>query len=291
MKKFFVTVFFSLFAIIACAFSASADGLVANAAYDLDITVTELSEPEGLYAQAGDLKVTLSISNNDGYATLGAQFRFNAAEYSTYLNGSEEDGTYCVTGPAATGALTVLETDEAGTQIGMGIVMYTDNDVDGDILTFYLTKDVPNPTNDPITGFYVDQMCNDDKQELPYTEPTTYDYNYIVTDYIVGDVDGDGEITEFDAQIVDGVLDANGGTISAADFEDDVPFYEYDGVVCIGVVDVDNDGDIDAADGQEILRYHVVTEVMNGTYSGNVGTTGYLYATKIVGLARTSNGN
>lgn len=277
MKKFISTILFSLFAVIACAFTVGAGELTASATNDFSISVTELEENEGMNARPGDFKVTLSIANNSGIAGCGFSFYYDKANFDPVIYLEGDDVYVELTYPSAWNLAFVALLDASAGHVGIsGASQYT-NSHNTEMLSFYLRPKNGNVTANPLTGFEVDQVRNVNKELQSYTEPTGYVCNYISTSYVIGDVDGDGLIDSADAIIVMEIVEANGDLITLEDFSDNEPFAAYDSVVCIAVVDVDCDNDVDNDDAEAILTYYSTVGILGNTYNGVIGTTGYYY--------------
>lgn len=278
MKKIFTTFLFSLLAMIACAFTVGANELTTSAANDFSVSVTELDGNEGMYARSGDFKVTVSVANYSVFQGGSICIKYDSANYLVvaYL----EDGISQVeyTSPSEWGMTFVLGNDPDQSLLAISFATGTPKSCNGELISFYLRPKNANAPTTPLTEFTVLQLFeNSFRDEAPYTEPTSYVCSYISTSYVIGDVDGDGIIDSADAIIVMEVVEVDGNRITLAEFNANDPFADYDDVVCIGVVDVDGDNDVDNVDAQKILEYYSTVGILGGTYNGVIGTTGYYY--------------
>jgi hypothetical protein len=242
------------------------------------------------------LKVTLTISNNSGYGLAGFYCDSNPSKVEpvTYTSGVDAGDRVTVYGAAASGLSYYDAYNPTTGRMAFGCYGngVTNNSNDDDIVTYYLKpKANVDITNESIENLIYAPGVNSLKKAngtvLSYSLPTTFTYteSSISYSYVLGDLDGNGEVTVEDAQLLDLLVDTYGPVIAidATDtgltYSSTTPyqglFISIDGVetLVLCVADVNFDGVVDGTDQHLVLVYYVNVIVSGQSYSGEIGET------------------
>ncbi|MBR3043259.1 MAG: hypothetical protein IKI45_02100 [Oscillospiraceae bacterium] len=307
MKKqilMLVGFFFSLFTIGIFKFQS----IHAFATYEYSYRLEEVeSDITNLNVVAGDIKCTLSLSNNSsGYNLSGVRFKFDKTKFTVVYNNAQKPSK--IIGDAAAGLTVAVEVNlnsqydpENIGIFGFGTMGTDTNDCDGDVISFFLRK-IPNAfsENDSISNYIYKpeiedlgcQISGSPTQYPDYEVDDYFEYTKVVSySYCLGDINGDGVVDLYDAQIGTHMLTAFHNAYPNTEFTTDAnvtnlfPYVssggDYNGLyimingnrtLVLKVADVDYDNDIDSDDTSLLLSYYL--RIMSGlTWDGDIGST------------------
>lgn len=232
----------------------------------------------------GDFKVTFHVSGNTGFAIGGVAFPFNNQKLAIVYQKNVHTPA-CIKYDLLDGLTTTFlvntayKGDPHTTCIGMGFIGTHNNQGDGDIISFFL-RPIPNMVNstdsisDLIYSPDIESVSTNQSIPLEYDLSETFEYYDAVSySFILGNINGDGNITVADAQNILLMLSAYQGVLTTDTetnvFDNDPNFsglfIEINGVstLVLQVADVNFDGIIDTTDASLVLQY--VAEGVSGT--------------------------
>lgn len=305
MKKLVLSFFFSMLGAFVflglhdSEFVAKAYGSQTNIIY---VDIEPLTEAEivangyrsvtGLSGlQAGDCIVSVMLQNNTGYSAFGIGIFLSNSYYEAYLSAPRY--AVFIPGPAANGLLVTAGYKSDVDQIGISTMgSGTNCSNDGAVAYCFLKRKSTAPTTAPIptASTSVQQMvdCGDIPQ--PYIE---VEHNgqtpQILLEYLIGDIDGDGVITAYDATVLNTVINSTNATLTASNAETYFVachtaygtcidgMYEQT-VFIFDVADVDQDGVLTSTDADLILDYYTSVMISLDPLNPDIGTIGYYVA-------------
>lgn len=251
MYKTVFSLIISLFAAVICVIAFGKADVKANAANDLSVSVEKLTSAEADGTQAGDLKVTVSIANNQGYAGIGFGLYYDSDNYAPVYNSYEEPAW--TMGPAMYGLALVCEIDTDNSIFSIAGGTAANNRTSGNIISVYLRPLNGVSSTSPITAFIMDDLTNASKQHLSYTVSNQCAVSNV---FRVGDANADGVIRIWDVQLVRQIIaNANGVTVTEANFMNFITTTNVGDGVCFALMDADGNGVLTDEDATIITEY------------------------------------
>jgi len=243
---------------------------------------------------AGDYKVSYCIRNNTGFAASGASFTFDPTIGSPLMKTS--DGKPVSILGSATNNLMVLVSSNLGiNRVGFSTLGLGANSTsDGIIVSFFFRLNSGYNSSDIsslVTDIEVVQWATKNGVNVQYTiNETNYEQRMFIC--IVGDIDNNGTIDAYDAQLLANILYAQGGTNPSLSIYDVNGTYSwtdnlgvthyYDKLYIVSAGNVNGDNYINYSDASDILQYYS-DYILNGadlsTYTGVIGTMLPVYQT------------
>lgn len=252
--------------------------------------------------QTGDYAVSLSIKNNTGFTSIGYRIYYDPDVCTpVYKNSTDALG--------APTKLPIFDKGVAGDDVILQCALNTDQHLlgigsmagdtataDGIICTFFfrpsdklfLSDELDIVTNHEVcewknNGHNVNVHDNTGFTLFHYVSPT------LNQNWIIGDIDQDGEITAVDAQLILSLYTdytvTDGQIIYTSEYNGTYtlstnPATTADGIYVVTVSDVNSDGVVDVTDASLVLQYYTDYEVGHGNlnnYNGLIGTETGVY--------------
>ena len=243
--------------------------------------------------QAGDCIVSLMLQNNTGYAASGFAVHLSNAYYEAYLEPGETINAAYVAGPASAGLNLTVGYNSTMNQIGFSTMSGgADCTNSGAVAYAFLKRKSTAPATAPVptASTEVNQLANRAKVAQPYIEVAPYNQTpNLLLEYLIGDIDGDGVITAYDASVLNTVISSTSVTLTAANAEAYFVashsasgtyidgMYEQN-VFIFDVADVDQDGVLTTTDANQILDYFTSVMISLDPDNPDIGTIGYYVA-------------
>lgn len=290
MKKFIFSVVFGLFAALCLCLTgdpnvrAYAAG-VTELGLRAEFVTNETAVPNGV--QVGDIKVSVTITNNQGFATGGFRVIYSDKLVPFFDAAGKPVFTY---GPASGRVSLNVSKNNEEHLLACAFNSESSSYDDGDIMSFYLKKKPGTTSIDLRTAFSLDvhEFMNFRGQEVPLP-PEIHEYTTVWTaqtfTVMLGDIDGNGIVTAADAQLLRNLLADSGDlevTLTAlpnVDTSDQSGLYvtgvingETVELLALGVADVNYDGIVDVADANLLLEYYVDMLGHSTPENPNIGT-------------------
>ncbi|MBR5362994.1 MAG: hypothetical protein IK134_06705 [Oscillospiraceae bacterium] len=245
--------------------------------------------------RAGDCKITVGISANEGFANTGLRVRFDLPNYEPCSYFVENRGRMDEYPVSIRGPETMLgkhmgvnrfenDPDKDYGILTWGTIGTEDVTADGDIYSYFVRPHegiAPEETL-PVQGMDILQWLNIKQKELPYELINTGSYLRISA--LFGDADEDGMVDNVDAQRM---------LALATEFlTDEQNLSDYCSDECLSlnpeekmyevcwlqsVCDVDQNGKIEVTDAQEILNYYTDCVVAQNERTGAIGGAAFGY--------------
>lgn len=241
--------------------------------------------------QAGDAIVSVMLQNNSGYTTLGISTYMSNSYFEPYLTAGNMYPVAYILGSAAPNFLVSINYNEIQDRVGLTVMNSSPSSSDGAILYFFLKKkqNAPSSALFPTISTNVSHVINN-KQYMSYTEVNPHDQTpNILLEYLIGDIDGDGVITAYDASVLNTVISSTSVTLTAANAEAYFVashsasgtyidgMYEQN-VFIFDVADVNQDGVLTTTDADQILDYFTSVMISLDPDNPDIGTIGYYVA-------------
>ena len=241
---------------------------------------------------AGDCKITVGISGNEGFANTGLRVLFDLPHYEpcSYFveeKGKRDEYPVFLRGPETDlGKHMGVNRFEKDPKINYGILSWgtigTDNvKADGEIYSYFVrpNEGVKPDETLPVQGLDILQWLNAKQKEVPYVLVNSGSYLRKLA--LLGDADENGEVDNVDAQrMLELATEFMTDQQNLSDFCSDEfvavnpgTQYEKKFEVCwlTDIGDVTQDGVLDVTDAQEILIYYADCVVAGNKRSGAVG--------------------
>lgn len=247
---------------------------------------------EKVYIPENSVMVTITLTNNPGYIDGGMGVKY-PTELLKPITG-KNDKIVCEIGAAGNGvSISVSDNKEEGIA-GLAFIGADVEEDDGDIITFYFERTsqgeiFPLTSMDfhlEVNQFQGPKTPENPDGDIPYTTPPD-DKKWVGKVYrlMLGDIDGDRQITAEDAQLVLALLKengdmavtlteiklANGFNYSALYITLRVNGQEVE-FLALGIADVNGDGIVDQDDAEELLDYYLAIITNNTPSNPNIGT-------------------
>ena len=163
---------------------------------------------------------------------------------------------------------------------------------DGAIAFAFLKRKSTAPTTAPIpsASTFFTYFTDVTNQPQAYTEVAPHGQTpNLLLEYLIGDIDGDGVITAYDASVLNTVISSTSVTLTAANAEAYFVashsasgtyidgMYEQN-VFIFDVADVDQDGVLTTTDANQILDYFTSVMISLDPLNPDIGTIGYYVA-------------
>lgn len=230
------------------------------------------------YAHEGDFEVLLTIENNTGYAGSGMGLYYDKNNFDPCMPDPSDPTSiecYYTTGPALINLSPSILVNRSQGRFGLTTNGTTNNTNDGLMMRVFLTRkdNAPDPDAIPYVGTVVTQLVTAKNYDVSYYEPTCLNTGFIaerrfLLNYRLGDLDGDGNVTMADANLLSSIL-ANSTSINASTAESraraltgvtlDGLFHNtydiFEDTFIFSVIDINNDGVITSADITQINNY------------------------------------
>lgn len=281
MKKKVLTALFCMFS-LALLLACKPITIHACAANDLEVTIQEVETPttiSGVSIYTGDLKVTISISNNIGFAEMSFRFPFDTSSLTGISVSNSPSVALVIPGSIISGASCVCIFNHNDPTVGLGISISSFDNIssDGDLLSFFLRPN-PNVSIEPediielISPIDMESIIDEDDQDAPYTIPEEFEYTVAIPySFYLGDIDGTVSnngyrIGLLDVQKLLQMINSYDGTLYVTATDTNFSQTDYPGLYVminnvptleLRVADVNFDGIIDSTDHALLLDYYV----------------------------------
>ncbi|MBQ6040726.1 MAG: hypothetical protein IJL32_08150 [Oscillospiraceae bacterium] len=278
MKKKVLT---ALFCIVSFALLLACKPIAirAYAVNDFGMTVQEIETPFTLNntsVYAGDYKVTISVSNNNGIAAAGIYCPFSNSAFSPICI-SDHTHPLVSLGTVLTGVPYLSAYSTNLDNFGLSFSTLSNITGNGDLFSFYLRPN-PNASITPenitelISQIVVDEIYDEDEEPLSYTIPTEFEYTVAIPySFYLGDIDGTVSnngyrIGLLDVQKLLQMINSYDGTLYVTATDTNFSQTDYPGLYVminnvptleLRVADVNFDGIIDSTDHALLLDYYV----------------------------------
>ena len=242
--------------------------------------------------QAGDYAVSLTVTNNTGFAATGFRIRYD--NYTVYPVCYAYEQAVYYKGEAAGNLNLTCEVNLNQGWVAMATTGSANSTADGIIYTFFFRtyfNDVIPPYDEEYILIDIDVDVWSDYHTTPisYSMPsgfTLYARDPYEYDWQIGDVNNDGQISIEDVQLIQGLYTycGNGSSLALTDYTAEYTLYgtyNFNAIFIHSVCDINQDGLIDYTDMMEVFSYYttyVIGHENLNNYTGSINQTAeYFY--------------
>lgn len=224
----------------------------------------------GATVEVGDYRVTVHITNSTGFGASGLRVFFDDENFEPRLYDNGKDmAPFMIKNKQAFAGLAFTSTysEELGL-VGWGSMSTEDdNEESGAICSFFFhLKDGADPAaaEGIVKKIETIQWLSGGTEAAPVKHTVVNDGFFLRKPAMYADVDGNGEVSEADAQFtmkLAATLMNEGKSLNDYYFGDTYSFENgaYEGQICelAGMADTNMDGEVDLEDAQNVLFYYV----------------------------------
>lgn len=253
----------------------------------------KLSNQGGIKLQTGDLKLTVRIAENTGFANSGFRLWFDPEKYEPLSYSKKKSGQdimipahYVDTGADITPQFSLNLFEEEDDQplaiLGWGTMALENCEMNGGLFSFFVRpKSETDPKAKPFDHLEVIQWDDANRKAVPYH--LLNEGYYLRERSLLGDVDQNGIVDNVDAQLTlmvsteMMVLGTKLADFGSNEFFEPDAVHRYPITVLAQAGDTNGDGSLDATDAQNILLHYVECKVMGQQPSTDVGSPHDIY--------------